>query len=43
MITSARERETPQTDSQGPKVDAKWERMWQRSDNWEVGLEAAIL
>lgn len=42
MITSAGERETPQTAGQGPGVHAKWERMWQREDNQEVGLEAAI-
>ena len=42
MITSAGERDTPQTTGQGPGVHAKWERMWQRRDNQEVGLEAAI-
>ena len=37
------ERETTQTASKGPQVRAKWERMWERSDSQEVGLEAAIL
>ena len=37
------ERETAQITGQGPEACAKWERMWGRPDNHEVGLEAAIL
>ena len=37
------ERETAQTAGQGPQIQAKWERMWERSDSQEVGLEAATL
>src|SRR3954468_2008509 len=37
------ERETAQIIGQGPQACAKWKRMWDRRDNQEVGLEAAIL
>src|SRR3954471_23554412 len=37
------ERETAQIIGSGPSACAKWKRMWDRSDNQEVGLEAAIL
>ena len=43
MIRSVVERERAQTASQGPPIDAQWERKWERFDNQEVGLEAAIL
>ena len=43
MIRSVVERETAQIASYGPQIRAKWRRKWKRSDNQEVGLEAAIL
>ena len=42
-INFVRERETSQTISEGPQVFAKWETMFECTDNQEVGLEAAIL
>ena len=42
-ISSVVERETAQNTGYGPQACAKWERMWGRTDNQEVGLEAATL
>ncbi len=42
-LSSGDKRETAQTDSQGPEIQAKWERMSNRSDNQDVGSEAAII
>ena len=41
-ISWAVERETAQTAGQGPKVRAKWERMWGLEDSQDVGSEAAM-
>ena len=43
VLTSVVERETTQTASEGPKIIAQWETMWEGIDSQEVGLEAAIL
>src|SRR6266508_726190 len=42
-LSSVAERETTEIASSGPEIRAKWRRMWDRRDNQEVGLEAAIL
>ena len=43
MIRFVVERETAQTVGYGPEIHAKWERMWECSDNQDVGLEAATI
>ncbi|TNV71298.1 hypothetical protein FGO68_gene13477 [Halteria grandinella] len=43
VIRFVDERERAQIASQGPQIYAKWRTMWERLDNQEVGLEAAIL
>ena len=40
-ISSAGKRGTPQINRQGPKVHVKWRRMWNCTDNQDVGSEAA--
>eukprot|EP01026_Neomeris_dumetosa_P045691 TRINITY_DN3870_c0_g2_i2.p1 TRINITY_DN3870_c0_g2~~TRINITY_DN3870_c0_g2_i2.p1 ORF type:complete len:122 (+),score=2.93 TRINITY_DN3870_c0_g2_i2:105-470(+) len=43
VIRSVAKRERAQIDSQGPQIRTKCQRMWERPDSQEVGLEAATL
>ena len=44
VLRSASERGTTQTTGQGPQIRAELETItkWDRTDSWDVGLEAAI-
>ena len=42
-ISSRSRGKQPRPPTKAPKAYAKWERMWSRTDNQEVGLEAATL